>query len=140
MEFRIKQAQLWREDVRDLIALTQRKMSSYHIICALSLQFCITMFTEGRLPPGQAAASLLGSASVPVNLGAMLLANLGSLPIVMQRDCPLCRKWGVVCLMNRYLMRLFYLRLRSYCLWLVFFTYGGGTIRRPNPISGQREP
>ena len=31
-------------------------------------------------------------------------------------------------------MRLLYLQLRSFCLGLVFFTYGGGTIRKEDRI------
>jgi len=52
MGFRVRQAELWREDVRDLVDLTEKKMDYYMVVCTLALEFCITMLTEGRLEPG----------------------------------------------------------------------------------------
>lgn len=52
MRMRLRQADLWREDVRDLIGLTEKRMDSYMIVNALQLGFTITLFTEGRLEPG----------------------------------------------------------------------------------------
>ncbi|CAK0818742.1 unnamed protein product [Prorocentrum cordatum] len=48
---RIKQYELYRQDVRDLIGLTVRKMDNYLIVNTLQLGFCITLFTEGRPEP-----------------------------------------------------------------------------------------
>jgi len=52
MEFRIKQAELWREDVRDIIGLTSVKMGTYLIVNAVQLGFCVMAFCEGRLAAG----------------------------------------------------------------------------------------
>mmetsp|Transcript_16720 Transcript_16720/g.35488 ORF Transcript_16720/g.35488 Transcript_16720/m.35488 type:complete len:907 (-) Transcript_16720:136-2856(-) len=52
MDFRIKQADLWREDVRDIIGLTSVKMDTYLIVNAVQLGFCVMAFCEGRLASG----------------------------------------------------------------------------------------
>jgi hypothetical protein len=52
MDFRIKQAELWREDVRDIIGLTSVKMDTYLIVNAVQLGFCVMAFCEGRLAVG----------------------------------------------------------------------------------------
>lgn len=52
MEFRIKQAELWREDVKDIIGLTSVKMDTYLIVNAVQLGFCVMAFCEGRLAAG----------------------------------------------------------------------------------------
>mmetsp|Transcript_59831 Transcript_59831/g.142518 ORF Transcript_59831/g.142518 Transcript_59831/m.142518 type:complete len:895 (-) Transcript_59831:55-2739(-) len=50
--YRNTQSSLWREDVRDLIGLTERKMDSYLIVNTLQLGMCVMLFAEGRLDPG----------------------------------------------------------------------------------------
>jgi len=52
MDFRIKQAQLWREDVKDIIGLTSVKMDTYLIVNAVQLGFTVMAFCEGRLATG----------------------------------------------------------------------------------------
>eukprot|EP00927_Polykrikos_kofoidii_P072247 TRINITY_DN6838_c0_g1_i2.p1 TRINITY_DN6838_c0_g1~~TRINITY_DN6838_c0_g1_i2.p1 ORF type:complete len:1037 (+),score=170.65 TRINITY_DN6838_c0_g1_i2:91-3201(+) len=52
MEFRIMQAELWREDVRDIIGLTSVKMDTYLVVNAVQLGFCVMAFCEGRLAVG----------------------------------------------------------------------------------------
>lgn len=52
MEFKIKKAELFREDVRDIIGLTSVKMDTYLIVNAVQLGFCVMMFCEGRLGAG----------------------------------------------------------------------------------------
>lgn len=52
MDFRIKQAELWREDVRDIIGLTSVKMDTYLIVNAVQLGFTVAAFCEGRLATG----------------------------------------------------------------------------------------
>jgi len=52
MDFRIKQAELWREDVKDIIGLTSVKMDTYLIVNAVQLGFCVMAFCEGRLAAG----------------------------------------------------------------------------------------
>lgn len=49
---RCKQVDLWREDIRDMIEMTEKKMDRYTVVSALELGFCVTLLTEGRLPPG----------------------------------------------------------------------------------------
>ncbi|CAJ1456224.1 unnamed protein product [Effrenium voratum] len=55
MDFRIKQAELWREDVRDIIGLTSVKMDTYLIVNAVQLGFTVMAFCEGRLASGTPA-------------------------------------------------------------------------------------
>ncbi|CAK9019498.1 unnamed protein product [Durusdinium trenchii] len=52
LEWRASQSELWRDDVRDIIGLTQRKMDSYLIVSTLLLGMCLGLYTEGRLQPG----------------------------------------------------------------------------------------
>lgn len=52
LEFRKIQAELWRDDIRDIIGLTEKKMDAYLIISILQLDACLGLFTEGRLEPG----------------------------------------------------------------------------------------
>jgi hypothetical protein len=52
MEFKIKKAELFRDDVRDIIGLTSVKMDTYLIVNAVQLGFCVMMFCEGRLAAG----------------------------------------------------------------------------------------
>lgn len=52
MDFRIKQAELWREDVRDIIGLTAVKMDTYLVLNTVQLGFCVMAFCEGRLAHG----------------------------------------------------------------------------------------
>mmetsp|Transcript_40781 Transcript_40781/g.93902 ORF Transcript_40781/g.93902 Transcript_40781/m.93902 type:complete len:1076 (-) Transcript_40781:104-3331(-) len=52
LEYRNLQSGLWREDVQDLVGLTERKMDSYLIVNTLQLSMCVMLFAEGRLEPG----------------------------------------------------------------------------------------
>eukprot|EP00434_Breviolum_minutum_P036586 symbB.v1.2.032419.t1/scaffold3894.1/size54726/1 len=52
LEWRAEQSELWRDDVRDIVGLTQRKMDSYLIVSTLLLGMCLGLFSEGRLQPG----------------------------------------------------------------------------------------
>jgi len=52
MNFRIKQAELWRDDIRDIIGLTAVKMDTYLIMNTVQLGFCVMAFCEGRLSSG----------------------------------------------------------------------------------------
>lgn len=51
-DMRVKQFEMYREDVRDLVELTVSKMDIYLIVNTLQLSFCITLFTEGRPDSG----------------------------------------------------------------------------------------
>jgi hypothetical protein len=48
--YRISQASLWRQDVRDFVSLTEWKMSLYLIVNVLLLGFTMTLWCEGQLP------------------------------------------------------------------------------------------
>merc|ERR1719440_2321338 len=52
MNFRIAQAQLWRQDVSDIVSLAERKMAVYLLVNVLFLGFCVMAWCEGRLPSG----------------------------------------------------------------------------------------
>lgn len=52
IEFRIMQAKLWREDVKDIIELTSLKMDTYLIVNTIELGFVVIAFCEGRLAQG----------------------------------------------------------------------------------------
>jgi len=66
MQFRQTQAKQWREDVRDMVALTERKMDNYLVVNALLLGLDMMLFCEGRLVSG-----------APTWLLHMYLLNLG---------------------------------------------------------------
>jgi len=51
-EMRIKQADLWREDVRDAIQLTPKKMEIYLLVIAMELTGAGCCLCKGRIPPG----------------------------------------------------------------------------------------
>jgi len=52
MDFRIKQAELWREDVREIIELTSVKMDTYLIVMAIEFGMCVMAICEGRMEIG----------------------------------------------------------------------------------------
>ncbi|CAK0904111.1 unnamed protein product [Prorocentrum cordatum] len=60
-KMRVKQAELWREDVRDFISLTERKMSIYLLVNVLLLGFNLNLWCEGRLPEGTPDWLMLGN-------------------------------------------------------------------------------
>mmetsp|Transcript_119169 Transcript_119169/g.344714 ORF Transcript_119169/g.344714 Transcript_119169/m.344714 type:complete len:958 (+) Transcript_119169:50-2923(+) len=51
-DWRKVQAELWREDVRDIIEMTEKKMDNYLIVSVLQLGMCAGLFACGRLEPG----------------------------------------------------------------------------------------
>ncbi|CAK9062094.1 unnamed protein product [Durusdinium trenchii] len=50
-KMRVKRAELYREDIRDLVQLTVRKMDNYLVVSTLQLGFCMTLYVEGRPKP-----------------------------------------------------------------------------------------
>lgn len=48
--FRVIQSDLWRRDVRSIVALTEKKMSILLLVNTLVLGFAVVLWTEGRLP------------------------------------------------------------------------------------------
>mmetsp|Transcript_34 Transcript_34/g.81 ORF Transcript_34/g.81 Transcript_34/m.81 type:complete len:999 (-) Transcript_34:14-3010(-) len=61
MQFRIAQASLWREDVRDIVGLVERKMSAYLFVSVLILSFVVALWVEGKLPEGSPHWLMLGN-------------------------------------------------------------------------------
>jgi len=51
-DMRIKQTELWREDVRDIVELTVGKMQVYLTVIGFELGFCVTALCKARCPPG----------------------------------------------------------------------------------------
>jgi hypothetical protein len=51
-EWRAEQGGQWREDVRDLTGLTEKKMDKFLVVNTLQLGMCVALFAEGRLQPG----------------------------------------------------------------------------------------
>jgi len=49
LDYRIKQFELYREDIRDLVELTVGRMDIYHMVGAMLLQFIVVLFAEGRV-------------------------------------------------------------------------------------------
>eukprot|EP00929_Paragymnodinium_shiwhaense_P064912 TRINITY_DN32596_c0_g1_i1.p1 TRINITY_DN32596_c0_g1~~TRINITY_DN32596_c0_g1_i1.p1 ORF type:complete len:1049 (+),score=243.33 TRINITY_DN32596_c0_g1_i1:114-3260(+) len=69
---RVKQFELYREDVRDLIGLTVGKMENYLIVNTLQLGFCVAIFTEGRLEASRNTEPWLVCLLMMCNVGAFL--------------------------------------------------------------------
>lgn len=56
---RVKQFELFREDIRDLMNLTVAKMDNYLIVNTIQIGLVVVLFTEGRPDPGVAPPWLL---------------------------------------------------------------------------------
>lgn len=59
MEFRIKQAEQWREDVKDMVSLTEKKMHIYLLSLVLLCLITMILWTEGRLDESYAPEWLM---------------------------------------------------------------------------------
>jgi len=58
---RCKQGSLWREDVRDFVSLTERKMKYYLLVNVLLLGFNVNLWCEGRLPENTPGWLMMGN-------------------------------------------------------------------------------
>ncbi|CAE7441653.1 unnamed protein product [Symbiodinium natans] len=56
---RVKQFELFREDIRDLMELTVAKMDNYLIVNTIQIGLVVVLFTEGRPEPGVSPPWLL---------------------------------------------------------------------------------
>eukprot|EP00927_Polykrikos_kofoidii_P008242 TRINITY_DN13415_c0_g1_i1.p1 TRINITY_DN13415_c0_g1~~TRINITY_DN13415_c0_g1_i1.p1 ORF type:complete len:1016 (-),score=143.05 TRINITY_DN13415_c0_g1_i1:106-3153(-) len=61
-KFRAEQGLQWRDDVRDLISLTETKMHVYLLVNVLLLGFTVALWCEGRLPEATPNWLMMGSA------------------------------------------------------------------------------
>eukprot|EP00449_Zooxanthella_nutricula_P020289 CAMPEP_0198546912 /NCGR_PEP_ID=MMETSP1462-20131121/67268_1 /TAXON_ID=1333877 /ORGANISM="Brandtodinium nutriculum, Strain RCC3387" /LENGTH=189 /DNA_ID=CAMNT_0044277375 /DNA_START=111 /DNA_END=677 /DNA_ORIENTATION=+ len=52
--FRAAQANLWRDDVRMFVSLTEKKMALYLLVGVLLLSFNVNLWAEGRFPENTA--------------------------------------------------------------------------------------
>jgi len=52
IDFKIQRQALHREDIRDLVELTTKRMDIYHIVGTLLLTFCITWYTDNAILRG----------------------------------------------------------------------------------------
>lgn len=75
MESRLKQADLWRDDVREAIQLTPEKMEVYLLVIALELNAAAICLCKARVPPG--APPWLVSASVLAICSCLVFLFMG---------------------------------------------------------------
>lgn len=73
MEFSIRQAELWREDVKDIIGLTSVKLDTYLVVCAIELIFVTMTWTEGRFETDNTPLWLVGASSLTLSAAFMYL-------------------------------------------------------------------
>lgn len=52
MEMQIAKQDMFREDIKDIVELTEVKMDTYTIVTVFQMGFCIIAICEGRLAPG----------------------------------------------------------------------------------------
>lgn len=76
MEFRIAQAQLWREDIRDLCSLTEYKMHVYLLVNVLLLGHTIVLWCQGKLPHKTPDWIMAGYAISTAGAGMFLLLSI----------------------------------------------------------------
>lgn len=76
MNFRLEQASLWREDVRDLISLTEYKMHVYLLVNVLMLGFTVVLWCEGRLPDTTPDWLMMGSSLAITGSFVFLLLSI----------------------------------------------------------------
>eukprot|EP00928_Gymnodinium_smaydae_P048866 TRINITY_DN32732_c0_g1_i1.p1 TRINITY_DN32732_c0_g1~~TRINITY_DN32732_c0_g1_i1.p1 ORF type:complete len:773 (-),score=82.86 TRINITY_DN32732_c0_g1_i1:19-2289(-) len=50
INFRLQHFALYRQDIRDIVALTTTRMNTYHVVVSLELGMCVTMIGPARLP------------------------------------------------------------------------------------------
>lgn len=74
--YRVAQAGLWREDIRDFVSLTERKMSLYLLVNVLLLSFTINLWCEGRLPEDTPNWLIAGNQLAAVGAFSFLLLTV----------------------------------------------------------------
>lgn len=115
LEFKMAQATLWRQDVRDLVSLTEYKMHAYLLVNVLMLASTVTLWCEGRLPPETPDWLMMGSslsitgafmflllsmwlamhaAVAAQSYEARLLTQLVRLPIPSWQEIEACRTYA----------------------------------------------
>jgi len=76
MEFKIAQAKLWREDIRDLCSLTEYKMHVYLLVNVLLLGHTIVLWCQGKLPHKTPDWLMAGYAIATAGAGMFLLLSI----------------------------------------------------------------
>jgi len=61
MKFRITQSALWRQDIRSVVGLVERKMKAYLLVSVLMLGFAVALWCEGKMPDDVPSWMLLGN-------------------------------------------------------------------------------
>mmetsp|Transcript_7397 Transcript_7397/g.13721 ORF Transcript_7397/g.13721 Transcript_7397/m.13721 type:complete len:976 (+) Transcript_7397:128-3055(+) len=61
MAFRVDQGKLWRQDVRDIVSLVEKKTKAYLQVCVFMLGFTVSLWCQGRLPENTPAWLMLGN-------------------------------------------------------------------------------
>lgn len=114
-KFRVEQAALWREDIRDLISLTEQKMHVYLLVNVLLLGLTLVIWCQGRLSPhtpiwltmGYAISTTgafmflllsiwmaMHAAVAAQSLETRLMTQLVRLPIPSWQEMEACRTYG----------------------------------------------
>lgn len=114
MQMRIEMVDVWREDVRDMVELTEGKMDTYMLVAALQCGFCVALYTEGRLEMGtpewvvwQYIIALCGSfmfllMSVWFSMHAAVVAQASSVRVLTQLVRPPIPSWEQLEAMRTY--------------------------------------
>lgn len=61
INFRIEQAGQWREDVREIVDLQQKKSKTYCLVAVITLGFTMSLWCQGRLAIGTPTWVMLGN-------------------------------------------------------------------------------
>jgi len=75
-KYRNVQAALWRQDVRDIVSLTERKMTIYLLVNVMFLGFTFNLWCEGRLPPTTPDWLIMGQSLATVSSFVYMLLTV----------------------------------------------------------------
>mmetsp|Transcript_63661 Transcript_63661/g.140190 ORF Transcript_63661/g.140190 Transcript_63661/m.140190 type:complete len:1247 (-) Transcript_63661:76-3816(-) len=75
-KFRNVQAGLWRQDVRDIVSLTEKKMTIYLLVNVMFLGFTFNLWCEGRLPPTTPDWLIMGQSLATVSSFVYMLLTV----------------------------------------------------------------
>lgn len=113
--FRVEQGKLWRQDIRDIVGLVEKKTKAYLQVCVFMLGFTVSLWCQGRLPENTPSWLMLGNqigiggsftfllltvwlathASVAAQAyEARLLTQMVRLPVPTWEELEACRTYG----------------------------------------------